>query len=76
MHAVKGVYDNGKISIQEEIRLKGPVPVIIMFPGTGEPCSRPGIDLNRFSFRKSQELLATLDEPLSTAVIEERRNEE
>jgi hypothetical protein len=76
MHAIKGIYENGRVSLQEDFPIKGPVPVIIMFPEGSEARSRPSVDLNRFSFRKAQALLEELEEPLSTTVIEERRSEQ
>ncbi len=74
MLAIKGIYENGKISLPEKVKTSKPVKVIVTFLEDIEtPVSRK-LDLKRFSFNKARELLKGYKGSLSNAVIEERRS--
>lgn len=74
MLAIKGIYDNGRISFREKVKTSKPVSVIITFLEEDVEISEQ-IDLKKFSFEKSRELLKNYKGSLSDAVIEERRSE-
>ena len=74
MLAIKGIYENGKISLQEKVKISKPVNVIITFLEDVEKPLSGIIDLRKFSFNKSRELLKNYKGSLSDVVIEERRN--
>ncbi len=76
MLAIKGVYDNGRISFKEKVKTSRPVNVVITFLEEDvEISDSKQIDLKKFSFEKSRELLKNYKGSLSDAVIEERRSE-
>ncbi|MBI5788998.1 MAG: hypothetical protein HZA78_09110 [Candidatus Schekmanbacteria bacterium] len=75
MLAIKGVYKNGKLSLQKEIKTTKSVNVIVTFLEEIEPVVSQGVDLRKFSFDKSRQLLKDYKGSFSDAVIEERRNE-
>ena len=74
MLAVKGIYDNGRITLQEKVKTTKPVNVIITFLDE-TPKKEKKIELSKFSFKKSKTILKEYDGNLSEAVIEERRKE-
>lgn len=74
MLAVKGIYENGKITLKERINTAKPVNVVVTFlEDVGVPASKK-LDLQKFFFRRSKELLKNYKRTLSDAVIEERRS--
>jgi hypothetical protein len=75
MLAIKGVYSNGKIQLQDKIKTGKPVPVIVTFLDEVEMPVREKVGLDSFSFGKARELLKDYHGSISDAVIEERRNE-
>ncbi len=74
MLAIKGTYENGKIFLQEKVKTTKPVNIIVTFLEDVETPISKKLDLKRFSFSKSRELLKDYKGSLSDAVIEERRN--
>ena len=75
MLAVKGIYSDGKIELQDQVKIKKTVPVIVTFLDDIEPPTREKIALDSFSFAKAREILKDYHGSISDAVIEERRNE-
>ncbi len=74
MLAIKGVYKNGKVSLQKEIKTAKSIEVIVTFLEDVEVTVSKGLDLRKFSFNKSRELLKDYKGSLSDAVVEERRS--
>ncbi|MGB5155900.1 hypothetical protein [Desulfobacterium sp. N47] len=74
MLAIKGIYNNGKIDLQEKIKTIKSVPVIVTFLEEIESPVETGLDINSFSFNKSREITKHYHGSLSDAVIEERRH--
>jgi hypothetical protein len=74
MLAVKGVYENGEIKLKEKVSISGEIPVIITFLEDIEKQEIQKPDINKFSFKRSKELLKDYKGSLSDAVIEERRS--
>jgi hypothetical protein len=76
MLAVTGIYQNGHIILDERVETTKPIKVVITF--LEDIASQPPpskIDIRKFSFQKSKELLKDLKGSLSDAIIEERRAE-
>jgi hypothetical protein len=74
MLAVKGVYENGKVSLKEKINTAKPVNVVVTFLEDVEATPSEKLDLQKFLFRRAKELLKDYKGSLSDAVIEERRS--
>ncbi len=77
MPSVKAIYKNGKVILKEKVDTKEPVEVRIMFPSKrrGTIGRKKQLNLDSFSFKKSQELLRNLKSSLSDEVIKEREIE-
>ncbi len=75
MLAVKGIYKDGNIILNEKVDTDKPVEVIITFLDEIESPSEKKLDISNFSFNKSRELLKNLKSSLSQEIIEERRSE-
>jgi hypothetical protein len=73
MLTVKGIYQDGKISLQQQVHYKTRVKVLVTFLDDREsvPTKQPG--RKTFSFRQAREQLKQYKGSLSDAVIEERR---
>lgn len=71
MLAVNGIYEQGKLQLQEDVPFTKPVKVIVTFLEEVQPKK---LDLNQFSFAESQALLKDVKGSFSDAVIEERGN--
>lgn len=74
MLTIKGIYENGKISLQEKVKTTKQVNVIVTFLENVEIPNSGNLDLRKFSFNKSRELLKDYKGSLSDAVVEERRS--
>jgi hypothetical protein len=72
MLALKGVYDHGKVSFSRPLKINKPVEVIVTFLQPFEENS-PALDLKRFSFDKSRQLLSQFTGELSAVVVDDRR---
>lgn len=76
MIAVNGTYQNGKIYLEQIVKTKKPIKVIVTFlddeihTGKGKR-----LTLKDFSFIRSREKLQGIKVSLADAVIEERRDE-
>jgi hypothetical protein len=75
MLAVKGIYSNGKIELQDEVKREKPVPVIVTFLDEVEKPVNQKLNLDNFSFERAKEILKDYCGSMSDAVIEERRSE-
>ena len=72
MLAVKGIYQNGQLILEESVPFIEPVAVIVTFLEE-QPLPPPTIDLAHFSFSQSRELLKEVKSSLSDTLIAERR---
>jgi hypothetical protein len=79
MLTVRGVYDNGKVFLKEEVTIHKSTDVLITFLEESEICESSKLDTKldtkEFSFDKARKLLKELKGSLSEAVIQERRQE-
>ncbi|MBU0567000.1 hypothetical protein KJ693_01630 [bacterium] len=74
MLAIRGIYENGKVFLQEKVKTPKPVNVIVTFMENVQTLISNELDLARFSFNKTRELLKDYKGCISEAVIEERRS--
>lgn len=74
MISLKGIYKNGKVQLYDEIKTEDPVEVIVTFLEDIEKTESKKLDIDKFSFQKSRELLKDYKGSLSEAVINERRS--
>ncbi len=74
MLAVKGIYKDGMVIIQEKIKTEKPVNVIVTFLEEVKAPVEEKLDLSKFSFKKAKKLLESYKGSLSEAIIEERRS--
>ncbi len=74
MLTVKGVYDRGVVKLDQDVKIKKAVNVLITFLDDSEIQHEIPPKRNDFSFRKSKELLKNYKGSLSQAVLEERRS--
>jgi hypothetical protein len=72
MLAIRGIFDKGKVKLEKQVNFSKPLKVIVTFLDDINEENDELIDLNKFSFLKSQEVLKNLKSSLSEAVIEER----
>lgn len=75
MHAVSGIYQNGKIKLDEEYLSDKPVKVIITFLEEAPSPAGNGHSFDDYSFAKSRQLLEKYKGSFGDTVIEERRSE-
>jgi hypothetical protein len=69
---LEGIYRNGLVEIQEKIKFKGPMRVLVVFIDEYKPKRKL---VNKFSFAKSLELTKNCKGTLSEVIINERRSE-
>jgi hypothetical protein len=70
--AIKGIYENGQITLDEKISSKKPITVIVTFLEDNQP--EPTAEIfSSFNFEKAQTLSAQLQTSLTDALIDERR---
>jgi hypothetical protein len=74
MLAIRGIYNRGRIVLQEKVKFSKPVKVIITFLEDIKRSNSKKIDFQKFSFSKSRELLKDYKGSLSDTIIEERRS--
>ena len=73
MLALKGIYQNGKLTLEQEITMTAPVPVIVTFLEEPRPLPSEPLKLSDFSFAQARELLKPLHSSLSDVLLAERR---
>ncbi|MFZ2452034.1 MAG: hypothetical protein WAW36_16080 [Methylovulum miyakonense] len=70
--AIKGIYENGQLILEEPAPAKKTFAVVVTFLEEKQP--EPATTLfSSFNFKKSQQISANLTTSLSEALIEERR---
>nr|WP_295923659.1 hypothetical protein [uncultured Dyadobacter sp.] len=76
MLKIKGIYQNGRIQLDQNPTISQTVKVIVTFPeiDTPSPVGPKILAWPDFSFDKSRQLLKSLKSSLSEEVIAERRN--
>ena len=72
MVALVGTYLNGQVKLDKEFPSKKPLKVIVTFLEEVDVEKSNGIQLNDFSFSKSQKNLIDLKTSLSDSLIDER----
>ena len=75
MLAIRGVFDNGKLKLNEKVNFSKPLKVIVTFLEEIQEDKDELIDLKKFSFLKSQKVLKDFKGSLSDTIIAERRIE-
>lgn len=76
MVTVTGIYKNGYVKLDKDYLTDNPVKVIVTFlEDVAEIKANNGLELNDFSFRKSQENLNSFNGSMSEIIIDERRSE-
>ncbi|HHE38919.1 MAG TPA: hypothetical protein ENL20_10160 [Candidatus Cloacimonetes bacterium] len=75
MLAVRGIYKNGKLILNEKIRLPKFMKVIVTFLDDIQEKNNNIIDINQFSFVQAQKILEDYKGSLSDSVINERKSE-
>ena len=73
MLTVKGIYQDGKILLQQDVNCKTQVNVLVIFLDDSELVEVKTPGRKQFSFRQARERLKNYTGSLSDAVIEERR---
>jgi hypothetical protein len=73
MLALKGVYENGSVTIPSPVPVQKRMAVIVTFLEEIDETVGDKIDLNSFSFAQSRDLLKNFHGSCADAVIEERR---
>jgi len=79
MLKVTGIYNDGIVRLDKDIKLDGPVKILVTFlnsvpPAVHESDPSDKLQLSDFSFQNSRELLKGLRVSLSDTVVEERRS--
>jgi len=74
MLSVRGVYENGEVKIKEKVSITRETPVIITFLEDMQEEGTKKMDLGKFSFNRSKDILKDYKGSLSDTVIEERRS--
>lgn len=74
MLSVKGIFKDGKVIIQEYVKTENEVNVIVTFLEDVKANVVRKLDIEKFSFKKSREMLRNYKGSLSDAIIEERRS--
>ena len=69
---LEGIYRNGLVEIQDPVKFKQPMRVLVVFIDEIEPKRKL---THKFSFDKSLELTKNCKGTLSDVIIEERRKE-
>jgi predicted DNA-binding antitoxin AbrB/MazE fold protein len=75
MIAVNGIYENGVVKLDRQIKAKKSVKVIVTFLDEELPNDSKRLTIKDFSFLKSRDKSKRFTGSLSDAVIEERKTE-
>jgi hypothetical protein len=73
MLALKGVYENGSVTLPLPLPIKRRMEVIVTFLEEVDDTTTSKADLNSFSFAQSRQILKNFKGSCAEAVIEERR---
>ena len=75
MLALRGVYENGNVTLNRLVPVNGRVDVVVTFLEEIEEPVTKNLNTHAFSFAKSREILRDFKGSLSEEVLMERRNE-
>jgi len=75
MLAVKGIYENGLVRLEEELPVREPAKVIVTFLEDINYPANQKLSINKFSFLTARKKSESYKGSLSDAVIEERKSE-
>jgi len=73
MLAVKGIYQNGRLILDEEVTTIKPINVIVTFLDEIPTEVKDKIDINSFHFLSARHITKRIKSSLSDEVIKERR---
>jgi len=73
MFALKGIYENGVVKLEESLNYDKPVEVIVTFLEEEKP--KKLLQYNDFSFEKSKKQLEKYNFSLSDEIIKKRQGE-
>jgi hypothetical protein len=74
MLTVEGMYQDGKVTIKDNIWAIKPVKVIVTFLEEVNIPEKRRINLEHFSFNRSKKILENYQGSLSDVIVEERRS--
>jgi len=75
MIALKGIYKNGKVDLEQEVKPDTSYNVIVTFLEEDQTDMKPaGLRIEDFSFSKTRAALQKYKTSISEAVIQERRS--
>ena len=74
MLALKGIYENGSVTLPMPLPINRRMDVIVTFLEEVDDTAPTKADLNSFSFARSREILKNLKGSCADAVIDERRS--
>ena len=75
MLAIRGIFENGKLILNEKVNVSKPIKVIVTFLDDILEDNKETINLKNFSFLKSQKLLKDYNGSISDSIIAERKSE-
>ncbi|MFD1257947.1 hypothetical protein ACFQ3S_14155 [Mucilaginibacter terrae] len=75
MVQLSGIYNNGQITLEQNVSTSKPVKVMVTFMDEEVVVEEKRLTLDMFSFNKTRELLKNVHTSFSDAVIEERKTE-
>jgi hypothetical protein len=73
MLAMKGIYQDGRLILEEEIIATKPLKVIVTFLDEMPAPEDSKIDLDKFHFKKARTIAKDFTSSLSDEIIKERR---
>jgi hypothetical protein len=76
MLAVKGIYQNGRLILDEEVTTIKPLNVIVTFLDDIPTEVKDKVDINSFHFLSARNICKSLKSSLSDEIIKERREAE
>lgn len=75
MVAILGIYENGRVTFDQDANIPSKARVIVTFLEENEsPSTKKVLRFSSFSFSKTRSLLKNVKSSFSDTVIEERRN--
>ncbi len=76
MLAVKGIYQNGRLILDNEVRAVKPINVIVTFLDEIPTETKEKIEIDKFHFLTARQITKRIKGSLSDEIIKERRESE
>ncbi len=73
MLAIKGIYQNGRLILDKEIKVNRPLKVIVTFLEDMSETEKSKVDVSKFHFQKAREIAKDFTASLSDEIVRERR---